>query len=290
MRHRVMLTSLLASAFVVARVASAQATYELLHRFQEQGPTGPVGRLAEAPDGSLFGMTYGGGRLGAGTIFALRPSTVGQWSAEVVHDFRVGPEGGFPWGSLIAARDGNFYGLTTTNQSPTPDARGGTVFRMTPSGDFSLLHTLLEPGPGQHAGVASSGGQRRQLLWIHLRRLLQHRLQDHPDRLVHGPLQVVSPSPAYPLRLGVCPVTELWEGSDGFLYGQATYAGPYNPVINGGGTLFRIDPRDSALQSALPSSMLSAARTALNRWAGWSRARVALSTGRRIRPVRSARG
>ena len=43
-------------------------------------------------------------------------------------------------------------------------------------------------------------------------------------------------------------MTELWEGSDGFLYGQATYAGPYNPVTNGGGTLFRIDPSDSPPQ------------------------------------------
>ena len=47
-----------------------------------------------------------------------------------------------PWGGLISGRDGNFYGVTTTNSVINPFTSGGTVFRMTPSGDFTVLHTF----------------------------------------------------------------------------------------------------------------------------------------------------
>ncbi|HEY5907639.1 MAG TPA: choice-of-anchor tandem repeat GloVer-containing protein, partial [Vicinamibacteria bacterium] len=247
MSHRVLLFGVLVGAFLLPRVASAQATYQLLYRF-EPGPVGPVGRLAEAPDGSLFGMTYRGGRFGTGTVFALRPSTSAPWSAEVVHDFKVGPEGGFPWGSLTLGRDGNFYGLTTTNQFPSPNASGGTVFRMTPSGDFSLLHTFTSPGDGimpvwrlLEASDGNFYGSTCHAAYSTVFRVTPTGSFTALYRLFVRP-------PSYPFGLGVCPVTELWEGPDGFLYGQATYAGPYTPVTNGGGTLFRIDPRDSPPQ------------------------------------------
>jgi uncharacterized repeat protein (TIGR03803 family) len=250
MSHRVMLFGVLVSALVFPPVSSAQATYEMIYRFG--GPVGPLGRLAEAPDGSLFGMTYQGGRFGAGTIFALRPSPGGRWPAEVVHDFEVGSEGGFPWGSLISGRDGNFYGLTTTNTWPSPNHYGGTMFRMTPSGEFSLVHTF-------------SGLDGNMPVW----RLLEARdgnfygstcndvnstvFRVTPTGSFTVLFRLYVPPPPWPPNpigfpfwtLGVCPVTELWEGPDGFLYGQATYGGPYNPVVNGGGTLFRIDPRDN---------------------------------------------
>ena len=159
----------------------------MIYRFE--GPVGPAGRLAEAPDGSLFGTTYQGGRFGAGMIFALRPSTRRPWSAEVVHDFQVVPEGGFPWGSLISGRDGNFDGLTTTNELQTPNAPWGSGFPdRPPSGDFSLLHTfsdfdqgnmpvwrLLEASDGNFYGSTCDARQ-------------QHHIQDHPNRHVHCPL------------------------------------------------------------------------------------------------------
>ena len=78
--------------------ASAQTTYTLIHRFKS-GARAPIGRLVEAPDGSLYGITYAGGEPGAlngqgGTAFALHPLPDGSWSFETVHEFEPSRDGG----------------------------------------------------------------------------------------------------------------------------------------------------------------------------------------------------
>src|SRR5690242_4541724 len=60
---------------------------------------------------------------------------------------RVGPcpRGGEP-SFLIQGSDGNFYGTTfVSSEGNQSQPNGGTVFSVTPKGQFSLLHTFL-PG------------------------------------------------------------------------------------------------------------------------------------------------
>ena len=55
-------------------------------------------------------------------------------------------QGGRP-GALILGSDGNFYGTAQVSAEGSSTPSGGTVFSVTPSGKFTLLHTFL-PGAG----------------------------------------------------------------------------------------------------------------------------------------------
>jgi uncharacterized repeat protein (TIGR03803 family) len=88
------------------------------------------------------------------------------------------PDGADP-SSLIRASDGNFYGTAFTTEETSygrPFDHGGTIFKLTPAGQFTLLYTfspnsaghfpngaeptsLVEGADGFLYGVASSGGQ-----------------------------------------------------------------------------------------------------------------------------------
>ena len=57
----------------------------------------------------------------------------------------VCPDGSGPAGGLVQASDGNFYGTTITGGSrgAFPTNGGGTIFQITPSGRFTLLHNFV---------------------------------------------------------------------------------------------------------------------------------------------------
>ncbi len=246
----------LACALLLPATAAAQANYELIYAFRVAG-VNPVGRLAEAPDGSLYGVTYFGGVPrdvgfnGNGTIFALRPQNGGNWSFETVHVFQPRVEGGNPWGGLTLGSDGNFYGLAANSGpfSPYVPSGAGTIFRMTPSGAYSVLHYF--------SGHPDEG---RMPVW---------RLREASDGAFYGStcsrdsivFRITSGGSFTPLYRfpatgglflgGVCPVAELIEEPDGLLYGHSTYAGAHYPVPYGAGTLFRIDPREPQPQATI---------------------------------------
>lgn len=95
---------------------------------------GPVS-LVEGNDGFLYGAAQSGGANNAGVIFKLSKSG----TIQIVHNFCSLPncaDGSNP-GPLILASDGNFYGGVSGNSSTA-----GTVFRLTPAGTFTVLHTF----------------------------------------------------------------------------------------------------------------------------------------------------
>ena len=51
------------------------------------------------------------------------------------------PNGGNP-NTVIQASDGNFYALASASQTGNSNPQGGTLFKLTPSGQFTLLHTF----------------------------------------------------------------------------------------------------------------------------------------------------
>ncbi len=156
--------------------ASAQ-TFTTLAIFDGKDGANPdYVTLFQGRDGNLYGTTAGGGALhdctlGCGTVFKI--STAGKLT--VAHDFCPTPnctDGEFPEAGMIQALDGNFYG-TTYGNAPSPGE--GLVFKMTPAGTLTTLHTfcalisscpdgawptarLVQGRDGNFYGTTSSGG------------------------------------------------------------------------------------------------------------------------------------
>ncbi len=99
----------------------------------------PWGRLLRDSQGNFYGTTYldGGLQLSFGVVFKLTSSGV----ETVVHSFTGGSDGGHPNGDLIADAQGNLYGTTPA----IPRSTHGTVFKVTPQGVFTVLHTFSGP-------------------------------------------------------------------------------------------------------------------------------------------------
>jgi uncharacterized repeat protein (TIGR03803 family) len=91
----------------------------------------------QGTDGNFYGTTYLGGSKGDGEIFKITPSG----TLNALHSFcsRTScKDGRNPFAGLVQAVDGNLYGTTLTG-----GAKGyGTVFKVTPSGAFTTLHSL----------------------------------------------------------------------------------------------------------------------------------------------------
>jgi len=99
----------------------------------------PWNAVLQAKDGNLYGTTQSGGSGGTGghgTIFKL---TLGG-ALTTLYNFcptSACPDGNTPEGALIQGKDGNFYGVTG---SAGMFDQAGTVFQLTPSGQFTTLH------------------------------------------------------------------------------------------------------------------------------------------------------
>jgi uncharacterized repeat protein (TIGR03803 family) len=141
--------------------------------------TGPQG-LIQGTDGNLYGTTGSGGSPsaacpnGCGTVFRITPAGV----ETVLHSFGGNAaDGQAPSGPLIQGIDGNFYGLTsaggnTPAGSATPNCNCGTIFRITPAGEETVLYSfgtsasdgkqpsgaLLQASDGNFYGTTESGG------------------------------------------------------------------------------------------------------------------------------------
>jgi uncharacterized repeat protein (TIGR03803 family) len=113
----------------------------------------PSGPLVQGSDGSLYGETQGGGAKNGGTIFKVNS----QGTLTTLYSFCAKTkcaDGGSPVGGLIQAADGNFYGTTVSGGA----YGGGTIFRITPAGKFTTLHSFCSQtnctdGGAPYAGV-----------------------------------------------------------------------------------------------------------------------------------------
>jgi uncharacterized repeat protein (TIGR03803 family) len=130
---------------------------------------GPFAGIVLGTDGNFYGITLLGGNFpscgsGCGTVFKI--TAAGKLTT--LHSFAgEATEGYSPYAGLIQAAGGNFYG--TTGDGGTNGS--GTVFRITPEGKLTTLHsfdgtdgefpygaTLVQATDGNFYGTTSFGG------------------------------------------------------------------------------------------------------------------------------------
>ena len=216
----------------IFEMSPAGALLQSVTVHQSNGEPGdPRAPLIQASNGNFYGTSYeGGGDTNAGTVFEFTPAGV----VTTLHSFvgGAGNTGNRPYDGLLEGSDGNFYG--TTEYGGTAEL--GTVFKITPGGDYTVLvnftgpngeqpfASLIQATDGNFYGTASLGGS---------------------DSL--GTIFQITPTGAFttiynfPLvngteGLGAFPRGALVQGADGNLYGTTMGGG-----ANGFGTIFRLN-------------------------------------------------
>src|ERR1039458_2600712 len=223
-------------------------TLTTLHSFDwsidGQGPGG----LIQATDGNFYGITEAGGDYGNGygTIFKITPN--GTMTTLYSFDLdNLGSSGGGsnPFAALVQAKDGNFYGTTSQGpptQFPTISSGPGTVFKITPGGTLTTLHSfciqancadganpfaaLVQGTDGNLYGTTESGGSG----W--------------------GTVFKITPggtlTTLYSFTFGTDgaePTAPLIQARDGNFYGTTKYGGAaFAYGTASGGTIFKITP------------------------------------------------
>ncbi len=141
----------------------------VLYSFKEE-PDGsvPVAGLVLDAKGDMYGTTSQGGSgpctlktrsreltpPSCGAVFEI--DTTGTES--VLYSFTGEPDGANPAGDLVRDAAGNLYGTTVSGgiicsiiapplpgQGPSTDSYCGTVFKLDPAGDYTLLHSFSGP-------------------------------------------------------------------------------------------------------------------------------------------------
>jgi len=130
----------MAAVFCVATaVASPAQTFTTLANFNGSNGQNPyLATLVQGTDGNFFGTTENGGHYGYGEIFAVSPAgALARIYSFCAIKFTC-PDGETPWGSVMQAANGKFYGTT-----PFGGAQGGgTVFELTPAGTLTTLYSF----------------------------------------------------------------------------------------------------------------------------------------------------
>jgi uncharacterized repeat protein (TIGR03803 family) len=192
----------------------------------------PIAGLVQGSDGNFYGTTGQGGANGLGTVFGISPS--GNYTN--LYSFTGPPnDGEEPRAGLVQASDGNFYGTTYEGGTSTNCSFGcGTVFRISPSGNYTNLYCF--------AGSTNDGGRP------------DAGLVQGSDGNFYGTTQIgganglgtvfgISPSGNYTnlysfggfLYDGNLPDGRLVQGSDGNFYGTTVFGGGI-----GDGTVFKL--------------------------------------------------
>jgi uncharacterized repeat protein (TIGR03803 family) len=149
---------------------SPSGSYTSLYSFAGSPSDGshPVAGLTQGSDGNFYGTTEGGGAKGYGTVFRISPSG----NETNLYSFSNSPDGLAPRAGLVQGSDGNFYGTTAGGGTNTCNC--GTVFRISPSGNYTSLYSfagypndgavplgLAQGSDGNFYGTTSTGGTNR---------------------------------------------------------------------------------------------------------------------------------
>jgi uncharacterized repeat protein (TIGR03803 family) len=143
-------------------------TLTTVHSFDFTDGAYPIAGVVQATNGSFYGTTESGGTHGGGTIFKITLTG----TLTTLYDFcsqSSCADGKNPYGGLIQATDGSFYGTTRSGGSGH-----GTVFKITLAGVLTTLYDfcsqsscadgenpygqLIQATDGNFYGTTSGGG------------------------------------------------------------------------------------------------------------------------------------
>ena len=207
----------------------------------------PNGPLEQGLDGSFYGTPYlNSGGYGVGFAYAM--SAQGAWTGFNFNCDTPGCIGIEPFGGLLLAGDGNFYGGTIlggTGKYKT-NKRGGTIFRLNPQTGLTTIYSFCEhavcrdgesPGgmtlgaDGNLYGRASGGQYGLGMAFMMTTGGTLTTLHNF-----HG-------------ADGSYPGT-LMQGSDGNLYGTTSAGGTGGNCGGCEGTVFRMTPQGALIHPA----------------------------------------
>lgn len=230
---------------LAAAIAAPAQTFKTLVSFGGTDGFGPQAALVQATNGNLYGTTaYGGANrscasngslVGCGTIFEITPS--GKLTTLYSFCSQSGcADGQFPFGGLVQAPDGNFYGTTWGSG----DRGYGTVFKITPGGTLTTLYSF--------AGYPTDGANPTALVQASDGNFYGTTVYGGPNIMLCGEsgygcgtVFKITPSGAlttlhnFDLTDGSHPYAQLVQATDGDLYGTASEGGS-----NQRGTVFKI--------------------------------------------------
>ena len=123
---------------VALAIASQAQTFTTLWNFDGNNGAQPgFGPLTQGTDGNLYGTTKAGGIYNLGTVFKMTPAGTLTTIYTFCFQNRC-PDGAQPEAGLLLGTDGNFYGTTYSGGT----LGQGTVFKITPSGVLTVLHSF----------------------------------------------------------------------------------------------------------------------------------------------------
>jgi len=113
---------------------STKGDFILLHTCGYDDGGSPEAALLQASDGNFYGTTWNGGTHGCGTVFQI--SAAGTFTS--LYSFTDQNDGANSSASLIQAANGDLYGTTCWGGI----SGFGTVFQITPTGNFTSLYSF----------------------------------------------------------------------------------------------------------------------------------------------------
>jgi uncharacterized repeat protein (TIGR03803 family) len=226
-------------------------TLATLHSFNITDGAYPDGTLVQATNGDLYGTTFEGGNTGdncpllgpgggCGTVFKITPGG----TLTMLHSFDV-TDGAYPIAGLVQDTDGNFYG-TTGHGGASGNCVGGcgTVFKMTPNGTLTTLHSfagadgahpsagLVQATNGDFYGTTRNGGAK----------VCTVGKQNHTCGTVFKitPSGTLTTLHNFDHTDGARPYAGLVQAANGDLYGTTYYGGANGNCRGFCGTVFKI--------------------------------------------------
>jgi uncharacterized repeat protein (TIGR03803 family) len=222
-----------------------------VYAFHGQDGGIPVPGLVQDTDGSFYGTTYDGGTTNSGTVFRI----AADGTFTNLYSFTGGGDGSNPYGGLLLAADGNFYGTTLYGGTYAD----GTVFRIDRNGTLTTLAefdgyqganpaaALAQDPDGNLYGTTESGGVNDAGVVFRIR--------------IDGPLQITSQPANQSVYLGGTatfsvatvgsqPVTYRWQKTGTNLVDGGSLSGSATRLL----TITNVDLGNAGVYSLIASN------------------------------------
>jgi len=225
---------------LIIATSSAQTVTNVVNFSGTPGGALPFAGLVEGTSGNIFGATLRGGPNtstcigGCGTVFKI----VGAGQVSILHSFcALGgcTDGTYPYGALVQAANGSFYGTTFNGGLYTY----GTVFQLSATGTLTTIYNFnVNDGSLPYGGLVQGADGN----------LYGTTLFGGPKN--YGTIFKITPAGTLTTLYTFCaqtnctdgefPYAALVQGTDGNLYGTTAAGG-----TGAKGTVFRINKSGS---------------------------------------------